>query len=117
MSSERERLLKIIDNLENRPAMMAHTINEFCLLYASILYCYLEDVDMGEIYDLTLHEFALTFEKFKNIKYHIFNRNIILGEIGPKLVRDIVFINGAKNEEFLDKIKNVRKRLENKIFE
>lgn len=117
MNSERERLLKIIDNLENRPAMMAHTINEFCLLYSSILYCYLEDANIGEIYDLMLHEFALTFKKFKNIKYHIFNRNIIVKEISSKLVRDIIFINGVKNEEFLDKIKKVRKRLENKIFD
>lgn len=117
MNSERERLLKIIDNLENRPAMMAHTINEFCLLYSFILYCYLEDADTGEIYSLTLHEFALNFEKFKNLKYDEFNSNFLIAEIGSKFVRDIIFINGIKNEEFLDKIKKVRKRLENKIFD
>lgn len=117
MGNERERLLKIIDNLENRPPMMAHTISEFCLLYSSILYCYLEDVDMCEVYDLMLHEFALNFEKFKNLKYDKFNSNFLSAEIGSKLVRDIIFINGIKNEEFLNKIKNVRKRLENKIFE
>lgn len=117
MSSERERILKIIDNLENRPGMMVNTINEFCLLYAFILYCYLEDAHISEIYDLTLHEFALNFEKFKNIKYNIFNSNILIKEIGDFSIRDTVFINGIKNEEFLNKIKNIRKGLENKIFE
>lgn len=101
MSLERERILEIIDNLENRPAMMAITINEFCLLYASILYCYLEDANIGEIYDLALHEFSLTFEKFKNIKYDRFNCYILAKEVGNKFVRDTVFINGEKTKNLL----------------